>query len=89
MSDNKQNTNTNTSSEAKETNPSMLSKLLNTNKNEIPSNKYIFEDRMNYNNKKAMNVMKNEGMEAAVEHMFKHPKTGKPMTYGEMRSFYG
>jgi len=47
------------------------------------------EDKMNNVNKIAYNVMKNEGIEAAVEHMFKHPKTGEPMDYATMRYYYG
>ena len=48
-----------------------------------------FYNDMDNNNKKAMDVMATQGMDAAVKHMFTHPKTGKPMTYGEMRSLYG
>jgi hypothetical protein len=44
---------------------------------------------MDVNNKTAANIMNTKGMESAVEHMFKHPKTGKPMTYSEMRYYYG
>ena len=35
----------------------------------------------------------NDGLEGALEQMakdcFKHPETGRPLTYGEMRMFYG
>lgn len=48
-----------------------------------------FYNDMDSNNQKAMDVMATQGMDAAVKHMFTHPKTGKPMTYGEMRSLYG
>jgi len=44
---------------------------------------------MDENNKKAATVLKNQGMDAAVEFMFKHPKTGKPMDYATMRYYYG
>ena len=50
---------------------------------------------MDENNKKAWNVMKNEGTEAAVKHMFQHPtekdSQGNPviMDYSTMRSYYG
>lgn len=48
-----------------------------------------FENKMNKVNKEAYNVMKNEGIEAAVEHMLKHPKTGEPMDYATMRYYFG
>jgi hypothetical protein len=41
------------------------------------------------NNKKAMDVWASKGVDAAVEHMFKHPETGKPMDYATMRYYYG
>ena len=50
---------------------------------------------MDENNKKAFEIMKNEGSQKAVEFMFKHPTEkndyGEPrkMSYSEMRSFYG
>ena len=40
-------------------------------------------------NKKAMNVLVNKGHNAFVKHCFTHPKTGKPMSYSDMRGFYG
>ena len=46
-------------------------------------------NNMDVNNKTAANIMNTKGMEAAVEHMFKHPETGKPMSYSEMRYYYG
>lgn len=46
-------------------------------------------DLMDTNNKNISDIMVSQGMDCAVESMFKHPKTGKPMTWGEMRSFYG
>lgn len=46
-------------------------------------------NNMDVNNKTAANIMNTKGMEAAIEHMFKHPETGKPMTYSEMRYYYG
>ena len=42
----------------------------------------------NYN-KKAIDIMASQGMEKAVEHMFKHPETGEPIDYATMRHFYG
>ena len=44
---------------------------------------------MDDNNKKAAEVMKTQGMDAAVKHMFTHPKTGRPLSYSEMRYLYG
>jgi hypothetical protein len=40
-------------------------------------------------NKKAISVMKNEGIEAAVKHMFTDYVTGRTLTYSEMRHRYG
>ena len=51
--------------------------------------KYIFYDKMNDTNKSAMDVMGSQGMKAAVKHMFTDQRTGKPLTYSEMRSLYG
>ena len=39
-------------------------------------------------NKKAATVMKEEGMEAAVKHMFTG-ENGKQLSYAEMRARYG
>lgn len=46
-------------------------------------------DKMDDNNKKAANVMKNEGIESAVKHMFIDQRTGNKLTYAEMRARYG
>ena len=46
-------------------------------------------NNMDNNNKTASHIMNTKGMEAAIEHMFKHPETGKPMSYSEMRYYYG
>ena len=40
-------------------------------------------------NKKIFRVWKEKGEEAAVSAMFTHPETKKPLTYAEMRGFYG
>jgi len=40
-------------------------------------------------NKKALDVMQNEGMEAAVKHMFTDQESGRQLSYGEMRMRYG
>lgn len=49
----------------------------------------------NMNNKekqdqiKAIEVLEKEGDAAFVNHVFTDQKTGKPLTYGEMRARYG
>ena len=40
-------------------------------------------------NKEATDVMANEGMKAAVKHMFTDQETGRQLSYSEMRSRYG
>ena len=40
-------------------------------------------------NKKAMDVMATQGMDAAVKHMFTDQDTGRQLSYGEMRMRYG
>lgn len=40
-------------------------------------------------NKKAIEVFYTKGKKEFIEHVFKHPETGKRMSYSEMRSFYG
>ena len=52
----------------------------------VPKNMYAAMDN---NNKKAADVMASKGIDAAVEHMFKHPETGKKMDYATMRYYYG
>jgi hypothetical protein len=51
-------------------------------------NKQVYS-LMDNNNKKAADVMASKGIEAAVEHMLKHPETGKKMDYATMRYYYG
>ena len=51
--------------------------------------KYIFEDLMDDANKKAMNVFATKGVDAAIKHMFTDEKTGRKLSYGEMRNLYG
>ena len=46
-------------------------------------------DKMDDNNKKAANILKTEGIESAVKHMFIDKKTGNKLSYGEMRARYG
>ena len=40
-------------------------------------------------NKKAMDVMTIQGMDAAVKHMFTDQESGRQLSYAEMRSRYG
>ena len=44
---------------------------------------------MDNNNKKAAHVLLNDGVDKAVEFMFKHPETGQTMDYASMRYYYG
>ena len=48
-----------------------------------------FADMMDEPNKKALDVMANEGMDAAVKHMFTDQESGRQLSYAEMRSRYG
>jgi len=44
---------------------------------------------MNEHNKKALDVMATEGMEAAIKHMFTDEQSGRQLSYSEMRSRFG
>jgi hypothetical protein len=46
-------------------------------------------DHMDDHNKKAAKVLQNEGMDAAIKHMFTDQETGRQLSYGEMRARYG
>ena len=46
-------------------------------------------DQMDDHNKKAADVMKTQGLDAAIQHMFTDQETGRQLTYGEMRARYG
>jgi len=48
-----------------------------------------FAKAMDEPNKKALDVMANEGMDAAVKHMFIDQESGRQLSYAEMRSRYG
>ena len=48
-----------------------------------------FANMMDEPNKKALDVMANEGMDAAVKHMFTDQESGRQLSYAEMRSRYG
>ena len=51
--------------------------------------KTAFANAMDEPNKKALDVMANEGMDAAVKHMFTDQESGRQLSYAEMRSRYG
>ena len=44
---------------------------------------------MDETNKKALDVMKNKGMDAAIKHMFTDQESGRQLSYSEMRMRYG
>lgn len=48
-----------------------------------------FAKAMDEPNKKALDVMANEGTDAAVKHMFTDQESGRQLSYAEMRSRYG
>jgi len=48
-----------------------------------------FAKMMDEPNKKALDVMANEGTDAAVKHMFTDQESGRQLSYAEMRSRYG
>jgi len=49
----------------------------------------INKNDMDKNNRKAMEIINTQGIEAGIKHMFTHPRTGQAMSYSEMRSMYG
>lgn len=53
------------------------------------SNKYFYYDQMDDANKKAMDVMQKDGPKEAIKHMFTDQKTGRQLSYSEMRYLYG
>ena len=71
------------SPESNKTSSSLLKDIIHPNKS------VKLEDYMDDNNKKAMKIAKTQGLDAAVKYMFTHPTTGKPMSYSEMRYYYG
>ena len=73
----------NTDAKPEDKSSSLMKDILDPNKS------VKLEDYMDDNNKKAMKIVKTQGLDAAVKHMFKHPTTGKPMSYSEMRYYYG
>jgi hypothetical protein len=49
----------------------------------------LYYNDMDKHNKNAMDILATKGFDAAIEHMFIHPQTGKPMSYSQMRELYG
>lgn len=58
-------------------------------KNYMQKVKYLSSDTMDDNNKNILNIGIEQGEQAMFAAMFKDPKTNKPLSYGEMRRFYG
>jgi len=48
-----------------------------------------FAKMMDEPNKKALDVMANDGTDAAVKHMFTDQESGRQLSYAEMRGRYG
>ena len=48
-----------------------------------------FNNQMDDNNKSAVEIWANEGVDKAIEHMCKQPETGDPMDYATMKNHYG
>ena len=48
-----------------------------------------FSEGMDDANKKGLDIMENEGMDAAVKYMFTDQKSGRQLSYSEMRTRYG
>lgn len=63
-------------------------KNMNNTDKEYPENTYMFYNSMDNNNKKAMDVWQDAGIDAAVKHMTT-TSDGKPRSYAEMRELYG
>lgn len=55
---------------------------------DLKRNHYLLYNLMDEPNKKAMDIMQNDGMNAAVEHMMTRPD-GTQRSYAEMRELYG
>ena len=48
-----------------------------------------FYKDMDKDNKEALQIWAEEGLEASIQHMFRDQKTGNTISYAEMRSKYG
>tara|TARA_B100000902_G_C27304095_1_gene914420 strand:- start:720 stop:1322 length:603 start_codon:yes stop_codon:yes gene_type:complete len=51
--------------------------------------KCCIKNNMDKRNQNALNVLQNEGTKAAIKHMFTDDKSGRQLSYSEMRSRYG
>ena len=49
----------------------------------------IDKNKMDDANRKAIEILEKDGLSAAIKHMFTDKKTGRTLTYGEMRTLYG
>lgn len=49
----------------------------------------IDKNNMDEANRKAIEILEKDGMSAAIKNMFTDKKTGRTLTYGEMRTLYG
>tara|TARA_B110000211_G_C13806614_1_gene432996 strand:+ start:394 stop:687 length:294 start_codon:yes stop_codon:yes gene_type:complete len=84
------NTDKNTDTTTDTTTDTNTDTTTDTIKNEIKFAKTwdkAFGKNMDEDNKKALNVMKTEGVDAAVKHMF--TDSGRQLSYAEMRMRYG
>ncbi len=62
---------------------------LNKVRDPVTNVKQEFNNGMDEINKAALKVLQTEGTDAAVKHMFTDDKTGRQLSYSEMRSRYG
>lgn len=51
--------------------------------------KTSFAKKMDKNNKEALKIWEEKGLETSIQHMFTEQKTGNTISYAEMRSKYG
>ena len=86
---NKSTNNKNTTVEKSTTKPQSDESISDKNSNNTNGSLSGLYNTMDSNNKKAMDVWASKGIDAAVEYMFKHPETGKPIDYATMRYYYG
>ena len=58
-------------------------------KNGETADKYSRRNGMDKRNTTALHVLETQGSKAAIKHMFTDDKTGRELSYAEMRSRYG
>ena len=90
---------TQTTQTASEPKPPSIKENIETDTKTSPSNvsanRFVHNiidynyNQMDDHNKKAADVMKTQGLDAAIQHMFTDQETGRQLTYGEMRARYG